>query len=156
MPAGYVPAKLAKSQVDGSVVVDFDTDTIKAMVVVVGGGLPSTSKTGVQYVSDVAATNAEVSGTGYARVSLTGLTVAFDGSLSNAVDWSFSTLSPAFSQNAAGFSNGRYIVFYKDIGGVDSARPVVHITDPGVTLSVLTGQIDLSSPAGGAIQWTVP
>lgn len=151
MPS-YIPAKLAKSQVDGSGVVDFDTDTFLMAIVQVGGGLPSTSKTGVQYLSDVTATNTEVSGTGYARATLAGIAIGFDGTLSNAVNWSFTTVP--FAQNAAGFTNGRYIVIVKD-GASDAARRVVLIGDPGVTLSSVAGQIDVASGAS-AIQWTVP
>lgn len=156
--ASFIPAKLAKSQVDGTGVVNFSIDTIKVMVVVAGTGIPATSKTGVQYVADVTATNAEVTGTGYARNTLAGLTLAFDGTLTNAVDWSFTTLSPAFSQNAAGFTNGRYIIVFKEpaVTPTDANRQVLLIGDPGVTLSAVAGQIDIASPAGGAIQWTVP
>ena len=154
MAATYIPAKLAKSQVDGTVVVNFASDTIICLWVVAGSGIPSTSKTGVQYISDVTATNAEVTGTGYARQTLAGKTVAFDGTATNQVDFSFSNIT--FTQNAAGFSNGRYLVFAKDVGGLDSTRPVVAIFDPSVTVSVVGGDVIISSPTGGMIQWTVP
>lgn len=150
----YIPAMLARSQVNGSVVVDFDTDTFICLGVVVGGGRPSTSKTGVQYISDVTATNSEVTGTGYARQTLTAVTVAFDGTATNAVDWSFGNIT--FAQNAAGFSNARYFVIAKDVGGADSSRPVVALIDPGATISVVGGDVVISSPAGGLIQWVVP
>lgn len=146
-----IPTKLKKSQVDGSVVIDFDTNTLKCMLVVAGAGLPATNKTGVQYVSDVVATNTEVTGTGYARQTLSGVTVAFDGSIDTYVDFSFSDIT--FLQNAAGFSNARYIIFFKDAGGADSANPVFAVCDPDQTLSAVTGDVVLSAPAGGLIQW---
>jgi len=149
----YIPAKLALSQVDGSGVVDFDTDTFICGIVQIGSGRPSTSKTGVQYVSDITATNTEVSGTGYSRQTLTSVTVAFDGTATNAVDWSFGNIT--FSQNAAGFTNGRYIFIAKD-GASDAARRVINVIDPGATLSAQTGDIVIQSPTGGVIQWTVP
>lgn len=149
----YIPAMLARSQVNGSVVVDFDTDTFKCLGVVAGGGRPSTSKTGVQYISDVTGTNSEVTGTGYARQTLTSVTVAFDGTATNAVDWSFANIT--FGQNAAGFSNARYFVIAKDTGA-DATSPVVALIDPGATISVVGGDVVISSPTGGLIQWTVP
>lgn len=152
--ATYIPATLALSQVDGSVVVDFNSDTFIALWVVVGGGKPSTSKTGVQYVDDVTATNSEVTGTGYARQTLASVTCAFDGTATNAVDWSFGDIT--WLQNAAGFSNGRYLIIAKDVGGVDSARPVIAVIDPDQTVSVVSGDVVVSSPTGGLIQWTVP
>jgi hypothetical protein len=152
--ATYIPAKLALSQVNGSVVIDFDTDTLKCMAVVAGSGRPSTSKTGVQYVSDVTGTNAEVTGTGYSRQTLASVTVSFDGTATNLVDFSYGNIT--FGQNAAGFSNGRYLVFFKDAGGADSANPVFAIFDPDTTFSAVSGDVIISSPTGGMIQWSVP
>ncbi len=149
----YIPAFLARSQVNGSVVVDFDTDAFTCFAVVAGSGRPSTSKTGIQYVADITATNSEVTGTGYARQSLTALTIAFDGTATNAVDWSFGNIT--FSQNAAGFSNARYFGICKNTGS-DATSPVVALIDPGATISVVGGDVVISSPTGGLIQWVVP
>ena len=151
MAAGtFIPTKLKKSQVDGAVVIDFDTDTLKCMIVQAGSGIPSTTKTGVQYVSDVTSGNTEVSGTGYSRQTLAGVTVAFDASVNTYVDFSFSNIT--FLQNAAGFSNGRYIIFFKDTGA-DATSPVFAVCDPDQTLSSVAGDIVLSAPTGGLIQW---
>jgi hypothetical protein len=150
--ATYVPTKLKKSQVNGATVIDFDTDTLKCMIVVVGSAIPDTSKTGVQFVSDVTGSNAEVTGTGYARQTLTSPTVAFDSSGTTLVDFSFGNIT--FSANAAGFSTGRYIIFFKDTGGADSTNPVFAVCDPNQTLSVVSGDLVLSSPTGGLIQWS--
>lgn len=151
MPASTnIPTKLKKSQVDGSVVIDFDTDTLRCLLVVAGSGIPATNKTGVQYVSDVVATNTEVTGTGYARQTLAGVTVAFDGSIDTYVDFSFSDIT--FSQNAAGFTNARYIIFFKNTGA-DATSPVFAVCDPNQTLSAQTGDVVLSAPSGGLIQW---
>ena len=146
-----IAAKLVKSQVDGSVVVDFDTDSFKCLLVRAGGGIPSTSKTGVQYVSDVTAANAEVSGGTYARQTLAAITLAFGAG--DDVDWSFGNIT--FAQDAgAGPTDARYAVIYKDIGGADSTRPVICIIDLNATVSLRTGDLVLSAPAGGLIQWT--
>jgi hypothetical protein len=146
-----IPAKLVKSQIDGSVVVDFDLDTFKAMLVRAGSSIPSTSKTGVQYVSDVTAGNAEVSGGTYARQTLASITLAFGAS--DDVDWSFGNVT--FAQDAgSGPTDARYAVIYKDVGGSDSTRPVICVIDLNATVSLRTGDLVLSAPAGGLIQWT--
>lgn len=146
-----IPAKLVKSQVDGSEVIDFDSDTIKTMLVRAGSGIPSTSKTGVQYVSDITATNAEVSGGTYARQTMAGKTLPFGGG--DDVDWSFTTI--VFPQDAgAGPTDARYAVHLKDKGGADSANPVVDVIDLNATVSLRTGDLNLAAPAGGLIQWT--
>lgn len=148
-----IPTKLKLAQVTTLTTnaIDFDSDTLKCMIVQAGSGIPSTSKTGVQFVSDVTATNTEVSGTGYSRQTLSGVTVAYDGTGTTIVDFSFSDIT--FSQNAAGFSNGRYIILLKDAGGADSANPVFAVCDPDQTLTVVPGDLVLSSPSGGLIQW---
>lgn len=141
--------KLKRSQVNGSVVVNFASDTFKCLLVVAGSGAPSATKTGVQYVSDVTGTNSEVTGTGYARQTLAGVTCAFDGSTEN-VDWSFSSIT--FAQNAAGFTTGRYGIICKDTGS-DATSPVVGVLDLGQTVSAQAGDVVLSAPATGLIQW---
>lgn len=149
MAAAYIPTKLKLAQVNGSPV-NFATDTLKAMLVVAGTAIPSTNNAGVQYVSDVTATNAEVTGTGYARQTLTSVTVANDGSVNTQVDFSFASIT--FAANAAGFSNGRYLILFKSTG-VDSTSQVIEVFDPAVTVSAVTGDVVFSAPTGGAIQW---
>lgn len=145
-----IPAKLVKSQVDGGTVVDFDTDTFKAMLVVAGAGIPVTSKTGVQFVSGVTSGNAEVTGGSYARITLTTLTLAFGAG--DDVDWGFDPIT--FPQDAAGPTNARYAVIFKEVGGADSARVVVAVIDLNATVSLQTGALVLTAPSGGLIQWT--
>lgn len=151
----YVPAKLTKSQVDGAGVVDFDTDTFICLLIVEGASKPSTSKTGVQFVSDVTATNAEVAGGTYARQTLAALTIAFDAG-GDQVDWSFSNIT--FLQDAAaGPTDVFYGVIVKD-GASDAARRVIAVLDlgraPATPISLRTGDIVLSAPATGLIQWS--
>lgn len=146
-----VPAKAVKAQIlNAGPKISFDTDTLKCLIVVAGGGIPSTSKTGVQFVSDVTGGNAEVTGTGYARQTLAGVTAAFGAG--DDVDLSFTPIT--FAQNAAGFTNGRYAILFKDTGGADSTNPVFAVIDLNATVSVVPGDLVLSAPAGGLIQWT--
>lgn len=146
-----IPAKLVKSQFDGTEVIDFDSDTIKTMLVRAGSGIPSTSKTGVQYVSDVTATNAECTGGTYGRQTMAGKTVAFGAG--DDVDWSFTNVT--FPQDAgAGPTDARYAIMLKDKGGADSANPVIDVIDLNATVSLRTGDLVLAAPAGGLIQAT--
>lgn len=146
-----IPAKLVKSQFDGSVVIDFDSDPIICLLVRAGAGIPSTSKTGVQFVSDITATNAEVVGGTYARQTLAGKTLPFGAG--DDVDWSFTTI--VFPQDAgAGPTDARYAVMAKDVGGVDSSRPVVDIIDLNAVVSLRPGDLNLAAPVGGLIQFT--
>lgn len=154
MPSTTIPTKLKKVQMRnaGGTRVDFDSDTIKVLIVQAGSGMPSTTKTGVQYVADVTATNTEVSGALYARQTVAGSVVDFDGSIDTYVNWSFSDIT--FVSDASGFTNGTYIIFYDETAGAsDADRPVLAVCDPGVTMSTQAGAVVLTCPAGGLIQW---
>ena len=146
-----IPAKLVKSQVDGSALQDFDTDTFKCLLVRAGAGIPSTTKAGVQFVSDVTAGNAEVVGGTYSRQTLTALTLAFGAG--DDVDWGFANITFARDEGA-GPTDCRYAVIYKDVGGADSTRTVTCVIDLNATVSLRTGDLVLSAPSGGLIQWT--
>lgn len=151
--ATYIPTKLKKSQViSAGPQLKFDTDTLVALIVVAGTGIPSTSSTGVQFIGDVTGTNAEMSYAGYARQTLTGVTVAFDGTTLTYVDFSFANIT--FAHNAADPGTGRYVVIADtSVGANDAAHPVLAIFDPGTTVSSAAGDLVLSSPTGGMIQW---
>ena len=149
-----IPTKLKLSQVvNAGPQLKFDTDTLVCLIVTAGSGIPSTTKTGVQFISDVTGTNPEVTGTGYSRQTLTSVTVAYDGSGTTLVDFSFGNIT--FAQNASGFSNGAYIIIADtSVGAGDSTHPVVVVCDPATTLTVVPGSLVLSSPTGGLIQWS--
>lgn len=148
--ASYVPTKLKRAQVTNGALINFASDTLVALLVVAGGGLPDTSSAGIQFISDVIGTNAEVTGTGYARQTLTAQTVAFDGSVLTQVDFSHAAIT--FAQNAAGFTTARYLILAKSTG-VDSTSPVFLVFDPNTTLSAQTGSVIFTSPSGGELQW---
>lgn len=147
-----VPTTLKLFQVT-SAPLQFATDTLTCLLVVAGSGIPATTKTGIRFISDVIATNTEVTGTGYARQNLASVTVAYDGTGTTLVDFSFGNIT--FSQNAAGFTTARYIIIADlTIGAGDSTHPVIAVCDPNQTLSAQTGDVVLSSPTGGLIQWS--
>lgn len=148
-----IPTKLKLRQVTSASKVDFDSDTLKMVLVIAGSGAPDTSKTGIEFLQDVfSGGNTEVIGTGYARATLSGVTVAFDATSTIAVDLTFTTVT--FSQNAAGPNNIRYgIIVDTTIGAGDSTNPVVAVCDLGAVQSTQTGDLLLTPPTGGVIQW---
>lgn len=149
--ATYIFTKQKLAQVvNAGPKISFDNDTLVALWVVVGTAIPDYTKTGSAFISDVTASNAEVTGTGYARQTLTSVTVAYDGTGTTLVDFGFANLT--WAQNASGFSNGRYLVFAKSTG-TDSTSPVFAVFDPNQTVSVTGGDVIVSSPVGGMIQW---
>lgn len=149
MPAAsFVSTKYAKAMQNGSAI-NLLSDTIVCFAVVAGSGIPDTSKTGVEFISDVLATNAEVTGTGYARQTLASKTWAFDASGTRLVDFGFANIT--FAQNAAGPTNIRYFVFAKNTGS-DATSQVLFVFDPNSSYSMQTGDIVLSAPTGGALQ----
>jgi hypothetical protein len=151
--ATYIPTTLKKSQViNAGPQVKFDTDTIVCLIVKAGSGIPNTQSNGIQFISDVTATNPELSYVGYSRQTLAGVTVAYDASPSDKVDFSFSNI--VWAQNANDDGTGRYIVFADTtIGANDAAHPVIAISDPNQYLNVQNGSLTLQSPTGGLIQW---
>lgn len=157
--ATHIPTKLmlAQGELSSTLGVNFD-DTgaahFKCGIVVAGSGIPSTQSTGIQYISDITATNAELSYSGYARQALTGITWAYDAN-NVQVDWSFSNIT--WAQNSADPGTGRYaFIAYLGPSGAyaDTAAPVVAVLDLGQTVSVVNGALVLQAPAGGLIQFT--
>lgn len=154
-----IPTKLKNSQISYAATaqyIDF-TDhaggTFHCLLVVAGSGAPSVTKTGIQFVADVTGTNTEVTGTGYSRQALSGVTVAYDGSVSTQVDWTFSNIT--FAQNAAGFTTARYAIIYTtQLGSADASYPVVAVCDLGAVQSVQSAPLVLQCPSGGLIQWS--
>lgn len=158
--ATHIPTKLMKVQgaITSNQAVNFG-DTTGAHwvvgIVIAGSAIPSTLKTGIQYISDVTGTNTEMSYSGYVRQNLSSIVWDFDGSASGQVDWSFANIT--FSQQAADPGTGRY-GFIAWLGGsgafADSAAPVVAILDFGQTVSTVNGSLVLQCPSGGLIQYT--
>jgi hypothetical protein len=59
--ATHIPTKLMKAQgqLTANQNVNLSGDTFKIMAVKAGSGIPSTSSSGIQFVSDITGTNAE-------------------------------------------------------------------------------------------------
>lgn len=156
--ATHLPTKLLKAQgaiTSGQAVnlSDATAGNFEALIVEAGTAIPNTTSTGVQFVADVTAANAEVSWTGYARQALTGITWAFD-SASGVVDWSFSQFGWAANANDPGNVNRYIVIYWKGVGTADASYPVVAVIDPGGVFSVATASYNVAAPAGGLIQFT--
>lgn len=128
--------KFLENQFNGTSVIDFNTDTIKVMLVT-SAYTPSASTH--DFINDASAN--QVTGTNYTAggatisapsVTLNAGTVTVDG---GDVTW---------TQSAGGFSNARYAIIYKDTGST-ATSPVV-------------GYIDFTSDKGNVngdltVQW---
>lgn len=152
--ATHIPTKLMKAQgqLTSAQAVNLSGDTFKMMAVVAGGGIPSTTSSGIQFVSDVTGTNSEDTNIG-ARKTLAGVTWAYDAS-TGIVDWSFTAVVYAQAGGDDGLT--RYFVIYDETvsSATDATRPVVAILDPGQLVSVVNGSLTISCPTGGLIQFT--
>jgi len=132
-------------QVDGTAPIDFNSDTIKVMLVT-SSYTPSASTH--DYIDD-ANTN-EVSGTNYTAGGATigslsctesGGTVTFDGA---DVTW---------SQSGAGFSNARYAIIYKDTG-TPATSPVFGYIDFTSDKGNVSGDLTIEWNASGIATWS--
>lgn len=152
--ATHIPTKLMKAQgqLTANQNVNLSGDTFKIMAVKAGSGIPSTSSSGVQFVSDITGTNVEDTLIG-ARQTLAGVTWAYDASL-GIVDWSFTNVVYAQAGGDDGLT--RYFVIYDETqsSATDATRPVVAILDPGQLVSVVNGSLTIQCPTGGLIQFT--
>jgi hypothetical protein len=152
--ATHIPTKLMKAQgqLTANQNINLASDTFRIMAVKAGSGIPSTASTGVQFVSDVTATNAEDTLIG-GRQTIAGQTWAFDAGL-GIIDWSFSNIT--YAQNASDDGLTRYFVIYDETqsAGNDATRVVVAILDPGQLISAINGSVTIQCPTGGLIQFT--
>ena len=149
----HIPTKLMNAQGNQTAAqaIKFGADTFQIMAVKAGAGLPNVSSTGIQFVADVIATNAEDTLIG-ARQTLTTVTWTNDATLGQ-VDWSFANI--VYAQTGSDDGLTRYFVIYDNTVGVtDATRPVVAIIDPGALVSVVAASLTIQAPAGGLISFT--
>lgn len=149
--ATHIPVKwqLAQGLLTSAQTQALGADTFKGLWVVAGAGIPSTTSTGIQFVSDVTGTNTEDTNIG-ARVTLSGVTFAISGGVPS---WSFSNITYAQAGGDDGLS--RYFVIYDNtVGANDAAHPVTCIIDPGQLISVVNASLTIQSPSGGLITFT--
>lgn len=124
-------------------VVDFDTDTIK-MMLVTNTYVPSA--TGHATKSSV--TN-EVTGTGY---TAGGATLTSPTVVDTAGTVAFDAADITWAQNAAGFSNARHGVIYKDTGSAATSTLIGWI-DFGADKGNVAGDLIIQFNAAGILTW---
>lgn len=115
--------------------VDYDTDTIKVMLVGSGYTYSSSHK----YKSDLGAN--EITGSGYTAggTTITSKTVVFDAA---ALQVEFDGSNPTWS--SASFSGVRYAVLYDDTPATDATKPLIGIVDFGENLGTENGNFVLT------------
>lgn len=144
MPTPVIMDRFKLGQVNGAHPVDFDTDTIKVVVL---NNAYSFSQAH-EFLSDIASN--EVAGTGYTAggVAVAGKTVALDGS---AVEFAHNDVT--ILQNAGGFSTGRYWAWIKDTGAA-ATSPIIMIMTEASDFGNVAGDLILDAdPATGVLRW---
>ena len=132
------------STAGASRIVDFDSDTIKIMLVTASY---TPSAAGHAVISS--ASSNEVSGTGYTAggATLTSPSITLTGG-----EVFFKVNDVVWSENASGFSNARYGIMYKSTGTPGTSTLIAYIdfiTDKGNTSSDLVLQFN----AAGIVKW---
>ncbi len=125
-------------------VVDFDTDNIKVMLTTVSYVPNSATQ-----ATKVSVTN-EVTGTGY---TAGGTVLGSPTVIDTAGTIAFDAADTTWTQNAAGFSNARYAIIYKDTGTPATSTLICWIdfvTDKGNT----TGDLILQWNTSGIVTWS--
>lgn len=126
--------------------VDFDTDTIKAMLCT-SAYVPNQDTH--RYKSSV--TNELPTANGYTLrgVTLTGKTVAYDTTTNTL------TLDAADPAWASSTLTARYLIFYKDTG-TDATSPLLAYVDFGADVSSTSSTFTYQIPTTGIAQFTTP
>lgn len=138
MPTPSVHARYKLQQHNGTAPVDWDTDTIKVMLV---DATVAPNVTTQQFIDDVSAN--EVSGAGYTAggATIAGASIALDGSTvkmaHNDVTW---------SQDDAGFSDARYAYWCKDTG-TPATSVIIMSMDLGSAKGNVSGNLTLDADA---------
>jgi hypothetical protein len=121
--------------------IDLDSDTIKVMIVTSAYSYSAAH----DFINDANAN--EVSGTGYTAGGTTcaGVTLALDGATAE-----FIHNDQTITQNAAGFSNGRTFIWYKDTGNAATSPLIMYMTE-GADFGNVAGDLILDGSASAGV-----
>ena len=137
--------KFIQGQLDGSsqpnAFIDFNGDTIVLLLV---DSTNATTKASDEDIADAIAGSTEVTGSNYARKTLSSVTVTLS---SNTVTIDASDPA-AYSQHASGFSDARYAIIAEDPGS-DASSPLVCYADLGANKNNKSGSLTLQFSASG-------
>lgn len=144
--------KWMKGQIDGaglsSVPVDFDTDTIKVIILKNTHTPDASASTTQEHLDDISADEVATATAYTGAITLGSKTVGVSGSVVT-----FDAADINIAADAGGFTDGRHIVIYKDTG-TPSTSPLIATGDLGADKSLQTGSLDFLWGAGGIITWT--
>jgi len=137
--------KWKQGQLDGAsqpnAPVDFNTDDIR-LLLVKSTAAPTVATD--EDVADIVAASGEVTGTNYARKTLTGEAITL-----SAGTITFDASDPsAYSQSSSGFNDARYAVLYK-YNAADASAPVIAYYDFGSNKGNVSGTLTLQFSASG-------
>lgn len=139
MATWQVFAKAKLNLAKGNFNFDAAGDTLKVGIVVAGGGAPNTGDAGSGTWTEVKAANAEVTGTNYVADGVD-VVNTLGGPSSGVV--TLSGTNPTWTQHASGFNDGRYFVLH-------NGTYVIAYLDPGQTLDLTAGDIEVDLNSGG-------
>ncbi len=144
--------KFIQSQANGSTlasVVDFDSDTIKIVLIDDTFTPDTTSSTIQEHFDDVSAKEVST-GTAYTGpITLANQSIALSGSV---VTYDADDVAIALD-GGGGFTDARYIVFYKD-SGTPATSPLIAVGDLGANKDNTASSIDFTWNASGILTWT--
>ena len=143
--------KFIQSQADGSTlasVVDFDTDTIKVVVLDNTFTPDTTASTIQEHFDDISAKEVATATAYTGPITLASKTLTLSG-----VVVTFDAADIEIAIDASGFTDGRYIAIYKD-SGTPSTSPLIAIGDLGSDKDNVSSTIELNWAATGLITWT--
>ncbi len=128
--------------------VDFNTDTLK-IVVLDNTFVPDTASSTVQeHFDDISAKEVATA------TSYTGpITLASITATESAGVVTFDAADISILTDAGGFTNGRYIVLYKD-SGTPATSPLIAVGDLGVDRDITGADLNFTWSASGIITWT--
>lgn len=134
----------------GKKAINLTSDTFKALLMTGSAATWGATQEAYQFVSTVIAAYTEVTGGGYARVTLASPTYTFSGNVNT-----WSCASPISFGASVTISAASMLIFDSSIGGgVDSATPVVSIIDFGGTVSSTAGAWTYTVSGSGLATWT--
>ena len=123
-------------------------DTIKVAVMTASYVADTGDATTQEHWDDVSA-NQVATGTGYTGpITLASPTVTMTSGVVK-----FDANDVVIPQDASGFANGRYIVFYK-VGGTDATSPLIAWGDLGATKSITGGSLTFQWNSNGIFTLT--
>ena len=125
------------SAIHASAPIDFDTDTIRLMLLDDGSTIDQTDIDVADIIAG--ASDTEVTGTNYARKSITSVDAVLSG---NNVDVNTTMSSPSFAVHTSGFNDAKHAVLYKFVAA-DASSPVIAYNTFTSNLNNTSGSLTL-------------